>query len=152
MPSARSSLSFVLALLLAPALVQAAKLEPKPQEVFVAYWTAEPGWRTELQLRNNLESDDLTVTPALRTADGVETEISPVVIKSNEVASLDISDAVQNAAPRLLGGYGSLVLRYRAAVNRALYAAVMVRAEGRPIAFHLDGFAYSFDPTEASRE
>ena len=59
---------------------------------------------------------------------------------------------MQKAAPRLLGGCGSLVLRYRAAVNRALYAAVMVRAEGRPIAFHLDGMEYSFDPTEASRE
>lgn len=38
-------------------------------EQYVSYWTTEPGWRTELQLRNNLDPGELTVTPALRTAD-----------------------------------------------------------------------------------
>jgi len=28
------------------------KNSPKPQEVFGSYWTAEPGWHTEFQLRN----------------------------------------------------------------------------------------------------
>jgi len=30
--------------------------EMKSFEQYVAYWTMEPGWSTELQLRNNLES------------------------------------------------------------------------------------------------
>jgi len=45
--------------------------QPQDYEQYVAYWTAEPGWRTELQLRNNLDPGDLTVTPTLRSADGI---------------------------------------------------------------------------------
>lgn len=49
---------------------------PIDQEQFVSYWTTEPGWSTELQLRNNLESSYLTVAPALRTAAGAENHIA----------------------------------------------------------------------------
>ncbi|HZW92394.1 MAG TPA: hypothetical protein VFF64_05420 [Candidatus Eremiobacteraceae bacterium] len=126
--------------------------EMKPFEQYVAYWTTEPGWSTELQLRNNLDPGKLTVTPALRMADGTETALPPVTIKSGEVASLDVGDAVLKAAPRLVGTYGSLVLRYRATVHRALYAAVMVRIDGRPIAFHLDAYSHNLSPGRASRE
>ena len=121
-------------------------------EQYVAYWTTEPGWRTELQLRNNLDPGELTVAPALRTADGTETALPPVTIKSGDVASLDVGDTVLKAAPRLVGTYGSLVLRYRATVHRALYAAVMVRIDGRPIAFHLDAYSHNLSPGRASRE
>jgi hypothetical protein len=133
-----------------PALAELSAL--KNYEQYVAYWTTEPGWRTELQLRNNLDPGELTVTPALRMADGTETAISPVTIKSGDVMSLDLSDVLLKAAPQLVGDYGSLVLRYRATVSRALYAAVMVRVDGRPIAFHIDATFQSFDPTNASRE
>ncbi len=43
-------------------------LNPVDQEQFVGYWTAETGWNSELQLRNNQIEHDLTVTPALRLA------------------------------------------------------------------------------------
>ena len=33
---------------------RAAKWEPKPQEMFVSYWTLEPGWSTQLEIRNNV--------------------------------------------------------------------------------------------------
>ena len=121
-------------------------------EQYVAYWTTEPGWRTELQLRNNLDPGELTVTPALRTADGTETALPPVTIKSGDVASLDVGDTVLKAAPRLVGTYGSLVLRYRATVHRALYCPVMVRIDGRPLAFHLDAYSHNLSPGRASRE
>ncbi|HUD67276.1 MAG TPA: hypothetical protein VMQ17_22020 [Candidatus Sulfotelmatobacter sp.] len=121
-------------------------------EQYVAYWTTEPGWRTELQLRNNLDPGELTVTAALRTADGAETALPPVTIKSGDVASLDLSDALLKTAPKLIGVWGSLVLRYRATVHHALYAAVMLRAEGRPIAFHLDAFFQSIQFAAGSRE
>jgi hypothetical protein len=120
-------------------------------EQYVAYWTTEPGWRTELQLRNNLESAELTVTPALRTADGAETALSPVSIKPSDVVSLDLSSLL-SASPKLDPAYGSLVLRYRANVHRALYAAVMIRADGQPIAFHLDAEFHAASATRASRE
>jgi len=121
-------------------------------EQYVVYWTTEPGWRTELQLRNNLESRELTVTPALRTADGVETALPPITIKSGDVASLDLYDTLMKAAPQLAGAWGSLVLRYLAVVYHALYAAAMVRAVGHPIAFHLDGFLQTPNYETGSRE
>jgi hypothetical protein len=122
-------------------------------EQYVAYWTTEPGWRTELQLRNNLDPGELTVTPALRTADGTETALPPVTIKSGDVVSLDLADALLKAAPQLVGSYGSLILRYRASVSGALYAAVMVGMDGHPIAFHVDArFHSAVPPSSAARE
>lgn len=53
-------------------------------EQYAAYWTTEPGWHTELQLRNNLDPGDLTVTPTLRSASGVETALPPVAIRSGD--------------------------------------------------------------------
>lgn len=41
---------------------------PKAQEQFAPYWTSEPGWHTELQLRNNLAAQSLTVIPVLRNS------------------------------------------------------------------------------------
>jgi hypothetical protein len=121
-------------------------------EQYVLYWTTEPGWRTELQLRNNLDSSGLTVAPAVRTADGAETALPPVTIKSGDVVSVDLYDSLLKAAPQLAGSWGSLVLRYSAAVHRALYAAVMVEAVGRPIAFHLDAFGSRPSYQAGSRE
>jgi hypothetical protein len=123
-----------------PASVVAHFSQLKDFEQHAVYWTAEPGWRTELQLRNNLLARDLTVTPALRTADGQETILAPVTIKPNDVVSVDLSQELVKQAPKLVGEYGSVILRYRAPVVRALYAAVMIMMEGRPIEFHLDPF------------
>jgi len=51
------------------------------QEQFVAYWTSETGWSSELQLRNNAVGQDLAVTPVLRLPDGTETPLAPVTVK-----------------------------------------------------------------------
>jgi len=67
---------------LAPHAGKAAAVD---QEQFLPYWTTETGWRSELQLRNNLAAADLTVTPALRAPDGTETPLSPVTVKPQEV-------------------------------------------------------------------
>lgn len=48
------------------------------QEQFISYWTTETGWSTELQLRNNAATQNLTVTPALRLSNGVETSLAAV--------------------------------------------------------------------------
>jgi hypothetical protein len=126
--------------------------QPVDQEQFVSYWTTESGWSTELQLRNNIESSDLTVVPALRTAAGVETALPSVTIKPGEVVSLDLYDALMKAAPSLAGAWGSVVLRYTAVVHHSLYAAAMVRAVGRPIAYHLDGHGRGSTYEVGSRE
>src|SRR6266851_3670691 len=62
-------------------------LTPTDHEQIIAYWTSETGWKSELQLRNNLVAQDLTVTPALRLADGAETNLAAVTIKPQEVKS-----------------------------------------------------------------
>jgi len=126
--------------------------QPESWEQYVAYWTTEPGWHTELQLRNNLDPGDLVVTAALRTFDGKETALPDVTIKSGDVVSFDLGDNLLKTAPQLIGSYGSIVLRYTSVANRALFAAVMVRDDGHPIAFHIDAYLHSPAPTTASRE
>src|SRR5271155_17605 len=75
------------------------QISPSPQEQFVPYWTAEPGWHTELMLRNNLDSGNLLVTPVLRLTDGREITLSPVSIASGTVASLNLHDALMQSHP-----------------------------------------------------
>ena len=56
------------------------KFAPKSLEQHAVYWTDEPGWHSELQLRNNLAAQSLTVTPYLRSSDGNEAALPPVEI------------------------------------------------------------------------
>lgn len=119
---------------------------PVDQEQFISYWTTETGWRSELQLRNNLASQDLTVTPALRSADGAETLLSPITIKPQEVKTLDVEAAVIGSAPQFIGTYGSLVLRYHSPNLRNLFAMLMIRNVGHSIAYHFDALGEIQDP------
>ena len=75
----------------------------KDYEQFVPYWTTEGSWDSELQIRNNLRISDLTVTPAIRAADGSEYPFNPIVIKPQEVQSVDINTTLQSVAPQLIG-------------------------------------------------
>ncbi len=96
----------------------------------------------------DLPSQELVVSPVLRTADGTETAIPPVAVKPEEVASIDIGASV----PQLVGKYGSVVLRYRSGASRSLYAAIMIHDLGHPIALHLDAVAEAQDYDPVSRE
>jgi hypothetical protein len=136
-------LNFALALCCFSSFAQSQTSSNKPpvlvdQEQFVSYWTTETGWRSELQLRNNLAGQDLTVTPALRSADGTETPLSPVTIKPQELKTLDIEAAVTGSAPQLIATYGSVVLRYRSPSLRNLFAMLMIHNVGHSIAYHFD--------------
>jgi hypothetical protein len=122
------------------------------QEQFIAYWTTETGWHSELQLRNNIVGQDLTVTPALRAADGTETLLSPVIVKPQEVKTLDIEAAVMGSAPQYIGTYGSLVLRYHSPSMRNLFAMLMIHNVGHSIAYHFDALGEIQDPQPGSRE
>jgi hypothetical protein len=120
----------------------------KEYEQFVAYWSAESGWQSELQLRNNMVAQDLTVSPVLRTSDGTETPLPAVTVKPAEVKSIDID----MAAPQLAGQYGSILLKYRAVGLHSLYAALMIHDAGHPIVFHLDAMAEAQNFDGVSRE
>jgi hypothetical protein len=111
------------------------------QELFAPYWTLEPGWNTELEMRNNVPWHDLRVTPVLRTAGGEEVPLTPVNLKPEEIVSVNLLEAVNTARPALLGAagaYGSVVFRFQGTAPGNGFAAAMVRREGHPIEFHFD--------------
>ena len=149
------SLAFGSANHLAPAQ---GKKNPDPpfviedQEQILSYWTAQGGWHSELQLRNNLPALDLTVTPVLRGPDGSETPLPAVTVKPQEVRTMNLNIALNSFAPQLIGSYGSVALRFRGYASRNLYAAIMVHDTGHPIAFHIDASAESADYDAGSRE
>src|ERR1035438_6979031 len=45
------------------------KPKPLPQQVFAPYWTAEPGWHSEFQLRNSQSSAPLVVRSEEHTSE-----------------------------------------------------------------------------------
>jgi len=88
---------------------------PKPQESFAPYWTSEPGWATQLQLKNNLSSRPLTVTPVLRLASGQEISLDATTIPPNSSVSVWINEGLLAHSPDYLsqpGSFGSVVFRY----------------------------------------
>ena len=138
------------------ARIAAAKIIPtKDFEQFVPYWTAEGGWHTELQLRNNLTADDLVVAPALRSANGVEVALNPIRLLPGEVRTISLADALTGVNSDLAGkayAFGSIVMRYNSKASRNLYSSVMVHDSGHPIMYHLDGIIQAGDYVTGSRE
>ncbi len=164
-PLRRSFLFFILALsvtsntLLAQTPSGPTRKAPPPpptppatdQEQFVAYWTSETGWTSELQLRNNAVALDLIVTPVLRLADGAETTLAPVTLKPREVKSVDIDAAIAaTSAPQLVGTYGSVALRYISPSAGTLYAAMMIRRTYKSAAAKVSGGSPKTAPATTS--
>ncbi len=122
------------------------------QEQFISYWTTETGWRSELELRNNTASDQ-TVTPALRTANGVETALGPITIHPQEIRIIDLeSAAIDGRAPQYVGTYGSVILRYRSPSQGSLFPMVMIHNIGHSIAYHIDATGEEQDAKPGSLE
>jgi hypothetical protein len=117
-------------------------------EQFIGYWTAEPGWVTELQLKNNQVSGTMIVTPTLRTWEGEESSLPAVNLQPQEAKSIDVSAA----AAQLAVSYGSIVLRYRSQAERSIFAAAMIYEPGHPIAFHIDATGEDQSRAAGSRE
>ncbi len=112
--------------------------QAKPQEVFAPYWTSEPGWDTELQLKNNLSAAPLTVTPVLRLAPGEEIPLDPVSIASNASVSVWVNEGLLKHAPSVLtqpGSFGSVVFRFTSFHAMNLYATAVPSIQGQPISF-----------------
>jgi hypothetical protein len=128
-------------------VAQSAPRRPLPraaaQEVFAPYWTSEPGWDTELQLKNNLSSGQLTVTPVLRLASGEEISLDPVTIASHTSVSVWVNEGLLKHSPGQLnqpGSYGSVVFRFTSFHARNLYAAVIPALHGGPIGFNIAAY------------
>ncbi len=125
------------------------------QEVYAAYWTLEPGWHTDIEVRNNIADTPVTVTPTLRFATGSEVVLAPVTISPQDVAMINLHEELAKVAPQLagaVGSYGSVVLRYSSAFQKNIYAGSMVHYEGKPIAFHFDAWGEEDMMDEGTRE
>ncbi|MGA7752520.1 MAG: hypothetical protein WCB05_06810, partial [Candidatus Sulfotelmatobacter sp.] len=128
----------LLLLVLSATLASAAVPTSKPQESYAPYWTSEPGWTTELQLKNNLLKEALTVTPILRLASGREIALDSTTIAPNTSVSVWVNDELLEHAPDLLsqpGSYGSVVFRHTSPSVGNLYANVLLSIHGEPISF-----------------
>jgi len=124
-----------------PKLVGPTKWNPSSQSVSTAYWTLEPGLNTDLEMRNNLRSRELTITPVLRAATGEELSLAPVTVAPQHVVSLNLR-SLAKVNPKVLsylGSFGSAVFRFYGLYADNLFAATIVRREGEPIDFHFDG-------------
>jgi hypothetical protein len=132
-----------------PRVIASAKWTPSPQELFTSYWTLEPGWSTEREMRNNLAQRDLRITPVLRTTDGTEVPLASINLKPDEIVSVNLQDAVASTKPELLGktgAFGSVVFRFDGHTASNAFAASVVRREGHPIDFHFDAYDTVADP------
>src|SRR5581483_7238205 len=129
--------------------------KPTPHELMAPYWCLEPGWHTELQLRNNLLKSDLTVTPVLRLATGQEFKLSPVTIPAGTVTTVDVMAELTKVAPPLVhqpGTYGSVSLQYSSISTANLYAVAMVHMDVQPIGYHIDAASIGKKSMGGSRE
>lgn len=127
-------------------------IEVSDYEQYVSYWTLEPNWHSELQLRNTSPTTDLLVSPSLRATDGSETPLSAVLVHPNEVVDVNLHEAVMYSAKQPSSLLGSVVLRYKAETQGILYAAMMVHRESRPIAFHIDAMGKFTEDKDYLRE
>src|ERR1700733_839406 len=137
MPTTRRALLLALVAIVAVS-AYAEKPVRQPQESFAPYWTSEPGWDTELQLKNNLASGPLTVTPVLRVASGEEIPLDPVTIPPNVSVSVWVNEGLLKHSPSLLsqpGSYGSVVFRFTSPSAMNLYATAVPSIQGEPIVF-----------------
>jgi hypothetical protein len=125
------------------------------QEVYAAYWTLEPGWHTDIEVRNNITDIPLIVTPTLRLSTGDEIDLAPVTIAPQDVSVISLHEALAKVAPQLVGSvgsYGSVMLRYRSSYRKNVYAGSMIHYEGKPIAFHFDAQGSEDLINEGTRE
>lgn len=116
---------------------------PKAQEQFAPYWTSEPGWATELQLRSNLPSKPLTVTPVLRVASGREIPLDATTIPPNSSTSVWVNEGLLAHASDLLnqpGSYGSVVFRFTSPGALNLHATVVVAMQGEPASIPMSAY------------
>lgn len=126
----------------APKPRRQADWKPSQQQIFVSYWTLEPEWNTQLEVRNNLGWHDLDVRPVLRTAAGAEFELAQVTVAPDQVVTIDLRQAVAGVAPELLDkpeSFGSVIYRFDALDPGNAFAANVVQRIGAPISFHFDG-------------
>ena len=115
----------------APKVLGPAEWKPAGQQLTAAYWTLEPGWGTDPEMRNNVTHHELTVTPVLRMYTGQEITLKPVTIAPQHTVSIDLREAsqVDAAIPNHIGSFGSVAFRFQGLDSGNLFAAAIVRRD-----------------------
>lgn len=124
-------------------------------EQFIPYWTTEGGWHTELQLRNNLALEPLSVTPVVHTSSGATIDLPSLTISPGDIGLVQVDEGLSRAGftpASQADSYGSVSLRYHSISLRSLYASAMVHDSGHPIMFHLDAETATSAPLKSSRQ
>ncbi|HEX8814185.1 MAG TPA: D-Ala-D-Ala carboxypeptidase family metallohydrolase [Terriglobales bacterium] len=114
-----------------------------------------PSWETELQLKNNLATGSLAVTPVLHLADGTEFPLDQVTIAPRSAVSVPVNQVLSRKFPSLLnrrGVFGLVAFRFDAYRPDNLYASVSVQRQAEPIEFQFDAYAPGARERTGSRE
>jgi hypothetical protein len=125
------------------------------QQVIVPYWTTEPGWNTQVEVRNNRRNGPVTVTPILRLASGREVPLSAISVDQSDSKPVDVGmalAAIMSANSESSPLFGSMLLRFDGGDPSNIFAAAIVRRIGSPIAFHFDALAGYQSGIPGSRE
>ena len=123
----------------------ASKKPPKSrQEVIAPYWSLESGWKTSFEIRNNLPTEAMRVTPVLRTHSGEELRLPVIEVGSEQIRSVDLHSLLtENQARRLRNSpYGSVAFQFEGWGLRNIYASTMITMPGHPIGFHFDAIGH----------
>lgn len=141
----RCAVLFVCLVVVAPTIYA----QSSPQQLVVPYWTTEPGWNTQIEIRNNRRNKPISVQTVLRLTDGTSVTLPAITIDPAESKPVDLGlavAAIASANVRSLPMYGSALLQFDANSSANVFAAAIVRRVGQPIAFHFD----TLDPNQTS--
>jgi hypothetical protein len=141
-----------------PASLKNLPKDPMPsdsQQLFGQWWTLQPGWHTELEIRNNEKGRAIEVEPVLRTASGVEIGLPKVSVAPDQIARTDLHEALATVAPNLADrtdSFGSIVFRFKGASWASVYASLMIHRDNKPISFHFDALPVNNPSGTTTRE
>jgi hypothetical protein len=108
-------------------------------------WLTDPNYRSILYIRNDLQTNSLSITPILWLSNGVKYRLSPVLISAGGTATVDINNALQQqgiAGWAMLTGYVELQYQWR-------WDAICATIENID-AVHSELFNFGFGPAASA--
>jgi len=110
----------------------AAQQESQAQKLWGIFWTAESGFTSTLEMKNNLAEDPLRVGISLYFANGEEYALDPVQLGPRQTTSIDLNRIIAslpNSVAGRAGKEGTLEVEFEAPTPSALMGSVSVRNE-----------------------
>jgi hypothetical protein len=138
-------------LALVSALVATAGAESPEQELWSPYWSITDGFKSSLQMKNNLAAEPLQVEVSVYLAEGGEYRLGVYTLQPRETTTLDLNRAIEAAAPTgtMRQGWGNLEVKFESTDPSALMGSISVVNPDAGIAW--DFRLYSVYPELAGR-